>query len=128
MKTLLVNEAASQTTDIFHSAEGISVPSRINDLKHIFQSIDNELRNNSIDNKEDLIEWVWVNQNGSNTETVHFNCAQNCEKKFFCAILSKTRFTHAKQHPLPSCYAWWVDHFVSQILHFPKMVNYLVKQ
>ena len=58
MKKLLVNEAASQTTDICDSAEGMSLPFRINDLKHKFQSIDNELRDNSIDNKEDLISVV----------------------------------------------------------------------
>ena len=58
MKTLLVNEASSQTLHISSDAEAMSLPSRINDLKHKFQSIDNELRDNSIDNKEDLVSVV----------------------------------------------------------------------
>ena len=33
------------------------------------------------------IEWVWVNRNGPNTETVIFNCAQNGGKNFFHAML-----------------------------------------
>ena len=53
-KTLLVNEAASQTTDVCISAQALSLPARINDLKDKFQIIDNELRDKSIDNKDDL--------------------------------------------------------------------------
>ena len=74
MKTLLVNEAASQTTHICDSAEGMPLPSRINDLKHKFQSIDNELRDNSIGNKEDLISVV------GNLEDIAQNIFSMCSR------------------------------------------------
>ena len=47
-------------------------------------------------NYPDYVEWVWVNQNSSNTKAVHFNRAQNCEKKFFCAILTSAKHVQNK--------------------------------
>ena len=38
-----------------------------------------------------LLEWVWVNQNGSYTKMVNFNSAQHCEKSFSHAILASVK-------------------------------------
>ena len=72
---------------------------------------------------QEHIEWVWVNQNGPNTEMVIFNCTQNGRKNFFmqcCHLLlnSKMRLLCAKQHPLPSCFMRYVDGFIFLIWHF----------
>ena len=80
MKTLLVNEAASQTTDTCDSAEGMSLPSRINDLKHNFQSIGNEFSTCSrIENKLKETNEPEGMSHRSNNLTLHSNIRKKVE-------------------------------------------------
>ena len=44
---------------------------------------DNESCNGNFIPSLTLLEWVWVNQNSPNTETIDFNPAQNGGKNFF---------------------------------------------